>query len=139
MLETNPKSGPAARAPYREERLRDFYGLSPEENALAEMRVALTRALRKRREALGVTQATVAKRINTSRTRYAVLELNGDSIPMDSIVRALLTVGFTPADIGAVLGGTVEKAAPTAATVAHDTGAEGSDSAAAETGESARL
>jgi DNA-binding XRE family transcriptional regulator len=51
-----------------------FLKLTPEDGALAEMRLALSRALRERRVEAGLTQTALAKQLGSSQSRLAKLE-----------------------------------------------------------------
>lgn len=81
----------------------DFLELSPEEEALVEMRVALGRTLRERRQAAGLTQTTLAKRLGSSQSRVAKLEAADPSVSLDLLIRALLSVGASRKEVAAAL------------------------------------
>ena len=82
----------------------DFLGLSPEEVALVDMRVNLSRALRERREARGLSQIALAKRLQSSQYRVAKMEAADQTVSLDLLVRGLVALGATPRDIARVLG-----------------------------------
>jgi hypothetical protein len=46
-----------------------FLKLAPEESALVEMRLALSRTLRERRQAAGLTQTALAQQLGSSQSR----------------------------------------------------------------------
>ena len=77
----------------------DFLGLSPDEAALVEARLALADALRAAREASGESQATLARRIGSSQSRVAKAERADPSVSTDLMLRALFGTGATPADV----------------------------------------
>ena len=52
----------------------DFLALSAEEAALVETRLAISSALRQRRQRQGVTQAALAKKLRSSQSRVAKME-----------------------------------------------------------------
>ncbi|MHB1222972.1 MAG: helix-turn-helix transcriptional regulator [Gemmatimonadaceae bacterium] len=81
----------------------DFLGLSTEESALVEMRLALSRALRERRGEVGLTQAALARRIGSSQSRVAKMEAGDPSVSLDLLIRALLAVGASRRDVGQAL------------------------------------
>lgn len=81
----------------------DFLKLSPEEAALVEMRLALSRTLRERRLATGLTQTTLAKQLGSSQSRVAKLEAGDASVSLELLIRALLAVGATRRDVGQAL------------------------------------
>lgn len=77
----------------------EFLELTPEESALVEIKLALSRKLRQRRQAQ-MTQAELADKIHSSQPRIAKAE-NGDrSVSIELLLRAILATGATPQDIG---------------------------------------
>ncbi len=80
----------------------EFLGLTPEESALIEMKLALSRHLRKRRAA-SMTQGELAEKISSSQSRIAKAESGHSSVSMELLVRAILATGATPHEIGEVL------------------------------------
>ena len=81
----------------------DFLELSAEEAALVETRLAVSRALRTRRQELGVTQATLAKKLHSSQSRIAKMEAGDPSISLDLLLRAFFATGATKRDLARVL------------------------------------
>jgi DNA-binding XRE family transcriptional regulator len=71
----------------------EFLGLSAEEGELVEVRLRLSRALRRERERRHVTQAVLAKKLGSSQSRVAKIEAGDPSVSLDLMVRALLTLG----------------------------------------------
>jgi DNA-binding XRE family transcriptional regulator len=80
-----------------------FIGLSPEESALVDMRVALSRTLRERRVAAGLTQTELATQLGSSQSRIAKLEAGDPSVSLDLLIRALLVVGASRKEVAAAL------------------------------------
>jgi transcriptional regulator len=80
-----------------------FLGLSAEEAALVETKVALSRALRRKRAALGLTQHQLARRLNSSQSRVAKMEAADRSVSVDLLLKGLFALGAKPADIGRAL------------------------------------
>jgi CO/xanthine dehydrogenase FAD-binding subunit len=78
----------------------DFLRLSPEEQAIIEMRLALSAVLRDRRRVLGLSQVTLAKRLGSSQSRVAKMEAADPSVSLDLLVRALLATGVTRRILG---------------------------------------
>ncbi len=77
----------------------EFLELTPEESALIEIKLALSRNLRQRRQGQ-MTQADLAEKIHSSQPRIAKAE-NGDrSVSLELLLRAMLATGATPQDIG---------------------------------------
>jgi transcriptional regulator with XRE-family HTH domain len=82
----------------------DFLELTPEEAALIEIKLALSRSLKERRQKL-MTQAELAEKIRSSQPRIAKAE-NGDvSVSIELLIRAMLATGATPQEIGKVIAG----------------------------------
>lgn len=81
----------------------EFLGLSPEEAALVETRLALSQALRSRRVAHRLTQGELARRLKSSQSRIAKMEAGDKTVSVDLLVKALFALGAKPRDIGRVL------------------------------------
>lgn len=77
----------------------DFLELTPEESALVDLKLRLSEALRARRTKLGLSQQAVAKRLHSSQSRVAKMEAGEASVSFDLLVRALVGLGATTADI----------------------------------------
>lgn len=75
--------------------VREFLDLSNEDNAFVELKVALATALRRRREARGLTQSQVAKLLGSSQPRVAFMEASDPSVSLDLLVRGLLGLGVS--------------------------------------------
>ena len=83
----------------------EFLDLTPEEAALIEIKLALSRSLRERRQNQ-MTQAELADKIHSSQPRVAKAE-NGDrSVSIELLLRAILATGATPQDIAQAIAGT---------------------------------
>ena len=82
---------------------KDFLGLSPEEAALVETRLALSQALRSRRVANGLTQGELARRLKSSQSRVAKMEAGDKTVSVDLLMRALFSLGAKPRDVGRAL------------------------------------
>lgn len=78
----------------------EFLELTPAEAALVEMRWAMSRALRERRTAAGLTQAALARQVGSSQSRVAKMEAGDPSVSLDLLVRALLAAGASRREIG---------------------------------------
>ena len=73
-----------------------------EESALLEIKLALSKSLKERREKQ-MTQAELAERIKSSQPRIAKAEGGDRSVSIELLVRAMLATGATPKDIGKVI------------------------------------
>jgi ribosome-binding protein aMBF1 (putative translation factor) len=81
----------------------DFLGLSDQEAALVEMKLRLSQALRTRRTALHLSQATLAKRLRSSQSRVAKMEAADPTVSIDLLLRGLFALGATPRDVAKAL------------------------------------
>jgi transcriptional regulator with XRE-family HTH domain len=80
----------------------DFLELTPEENALIEIKLALSRSLKEQRQKM-MTQTELAEKIHSSQPRVAKAE-NGDaSVSIELLIRSMLAIGITPQEIGQVI------------------------------------
>ncbi len=86
----------------------EFLELSPAESALIEARLALKEALKHRREAQGVSQSSLAKKMKSSQSRIAKIEAGDPSVSLDLMVRAFLETGATLTDLAEAIGGNEE-------------------------------
>lgn len=82
---------------------KDFLGLSDEEAAFVELKLALSRSLRERRTEQGLSQTEVARRIGSSQSRVAKMEASDPAVSLDLLVRGLLATGATRRDIAAAI------------------------------------
>jgi len=71
----------------------DFLGLSAEESAYIEMKLALSATLREEREKKKLSQAQLARLIASSQSRVAKMEAADSSVSMDLLVKSLLALG----------------------------------------------
>jgi DNA-binding transcriptional regulator YiaG len=81
----------------------EFLALSPEEAALVDTKVALSRSLRARRTKQGMSQTALARYLKSSQSRVAKLEAADPSVSVDLLLRALFALGATPRDIAKAL------------------------------------
>ena len=81
----------------------DFLDLSKEEAALIEMKLGLADSLRRRRQARGLTQSQLATRLGSSQSRVAKMEAADPSVSLDLLVKALLQLGATRAQVAKAL------------------------------------
>src|SRR5665647_1869115 len=81
----------------------DFLELSEEEAAFVELEVALAEHLRRLRKRHSWTQTAVARRLGSSQSRVAKMEAADASVSLDLLVRALLALGASRGEVGAVI------------------------------------
>ena len=82
----------------------EFLKLTPQEAALVEMRLALSKSLRERRLDAGLTQMRLAKQLGSSQSRVAKLEAGDASVSLELLIRALLAVGASRREVAHALG-----------------------------------
>ena len=81
----------------------EFLGLTPEENALVEMKLALSADLRQRRKQQSLSQTELASRLKSSQSRVAKMEAGDPGVSFDLLIRALLAIGATREEVGKVI------------------------------------
>jgi DNA-binding XRE family transcriptional regulator len=80
----------------------EFLELTPAENTLIEIKLALSRSLKARRQKV-MTQVELAEKIHSSQPRIAKVE-NGDaSVSIELLIRAMLATGATLQEIAKVI------------------------------------
>ncbi len=85
----------------------EFLELSPEEAVLIDIKLSLSRHLRKLREKHHMSQAAVAKAIGSSQSRIAKAEAGDSSVTLDLIVKSLVAVGASSKDMARAIAPTV--------------------------------
>ena len=93
----------AKAAGFRPVTITEFLGLTPEDNAIIEVRLALSNAIKKRRLEAKQTQQDFAKKLKTSQSRLAKMEAGDSSVALDLLIKGLIADGASAADIGAAL------------------------------------
>jgi DNA-binding XRE family transcriptional regulator len=90
----------------------DFLELTPEENALVELRLALSNSLKRLRQEKNLTQNALARRLGSSQSRVAKIEAGDPSVSLDLLIRAHFAAGATREELGKVIasGDALEKA-----------------------------
>jgi DNA-binding XRE family transcriptional regulator len=77
----------------------DFLGLTEEERRLVEVRLAVSRAVRRLREDRGLTQQQLAERLGSSQSRVAKIEAGAADVSLDLLFRSLFALGGRLADV----------------------------------------
>jgi len=78
----------------------DFLGLSEEETAYIEMKLALSEKLKQRRERKGMTQVELARLVHSSQSRVAKMEAGDPSVSIDLLMKSLLALGVSKKELG---------------------------------------
>ena len=89
---------------YRIGDAKDFLGLSAEESAYIEMKLALSQALARKRKQRRLTQLELARKLNSSQSRIAKMEKGDPTVSVDLLVKALLAMGATKKSIAKTIG-----------------------------------
>lgn len=77
----------------------EFLGLSPEEQAIIEMRLALAQNLREQRLSQGIPQSAVAAKVNTTQRLVSLMESADKSISLDKLFSANIALGTPAVDL----------------------------------------
>ena len=78
----------------------EFLDLSEEESAYIEVKLALSEKLKERRRRNKLTQAELAKVIESSQSRVAKMEAGDPSVSIDLLVKSLLALGVSKKELG---------------------------------------
>ena len=78
----------------------EFLGLSAEEAAYVEMKLALSEKLKERRQKKHITQAELAKLVQSSQSRVAKMESGDPSVSIDLLLKSLLALGVSKKELG---------------------------------------
>jgi DNA-binding XRE family transcriptional regulator len=89
----------------------DFLGLSKEESAFVEMKLALADSVRRRRRARQLTQTQLARRIGSSQSRVAKIEGGDPSVSIDLLVKTLLAMGASRTELARIISRRSRRAA----------------------------
>lgn len=87
--------------------VQELFGLTDAEASYVELMIALSNAVRARRLAMGLTQQRLAELLESSQSRVAKMEAADPSVSLDLLIRAMLAMGATPRELGAVLAADV--------------------------------
>lgn len=77
----------------------ELLDLSPEEVALIEMKMSLSKRLKQLRIRKRMSQTAYAKKINSSQSRVAKMEAGESSVSIDLLFKSLLALGATQKDL----------------------------------------
>lgn len=81
----------------------DFLGLSEDEAAFVELKLALSYELRARRQDQGLSQTELAKKLGSSQSRVAKMEASDPSVSVDLLIRGLLAAGASRKEIASAI------------------------------------
>jgi predicted XRE-type DNA-binding protein len=80
---------------------RDLLELSAAEELFIELKLALSKELRQRRLERRLSQADLAEHLRSSQSRVAKMEAGDPSVSIDLLLRSLLALGASPAELAA--------------------------------------
>jgi DNA-binding XRE family transcriptional regulator len=81
----------------------EFLGLSSEEAAYVELKLALSRNLQTTRKEKNLTQEELARLLKSSQSRIAKMEAGDPSVSLDLLVRSLLVLGTSRKTLSRIL------------------------------------
>jgi ribosome-binding protein aMBF1 (putative translation factor) len=82
---------------------QEFLRLSEEEAAYIDLKVRLATGLRERRQRRSLTQADLAKRLQSSQSRIAKMEAGDPSVSLDLLIRSLLILGISRRELSRII------------------------------------
>lgn len=81
----------------------DFLALSAQEAAVLELKLALAKDLRQRRQSKQLTQLQLAQMLRSSQSRVAKMEAGDPTVSFDLLLRCLLSLGASPKQLARVI------------------------------------
>jgi hypothetical protein len=82
---------------------QEFLHLSAEGATYIELKVRLAMGLRRWRQRRKLTQADLAKRLQSSQSRIAKMEAGHPSVSLDLLIRSLLTLGASHRELSRIM------------------------------------
>lgn len=81
----------------------DFLDLSKQEMAYIELKLELSRKLKASRTSQKLTQAELARVVNSSQSRVAKMEAGDPTVSIDLLVKSLLALGVSKKELEQVI------------------------------------
>ena len=81
----------------------EFLGLTPQESAYVEVRLALSDNVRKMRVQKKISQVRLAKLLGSSQSRVAKIEAGDSTVSVDLMFRSLLALGASKKDLAKII------------------------------------
>ncbi len=78
----------------------EFLGLSAEEVAYIELKLALSDKLKAKRVSKKLTQAEFARIVSSSQSRVAKMEAGDPAVSIDLLIKSLLALGVSKKELG---------------------------------------
>ena len=82
----------------------EFLNLTPEESTYINLKLKLAQGLSQQRKRQQLTQIQLASRIKSSQSRVAKMEAGDPSVSLDLLVKSLLAIGSSPAQLARIIG-----------------------------------
>ncbi len=82
---------------------QEFLHLSAEEAAYIDLKARLAISLRERRRRRSLTQADLARRLQSSQSRIAKMEAGDPSVSLDLLIRSLLILGTSRRELSRII------------------------------------
>jgi len=82
---------------------QQFLGLTDEEVAYIELKLAFSKRLRERRVKERLTQAQLARQIKSSQSRVAKMEAGDPSVSIDLLIRSLIALGASKKELARII------------------------------------
>ena len=92
-------------AGYKVSTVAEFLELTPEEEAIVEIRVAVSKSLKRMRQQEQLSQQKLAEKTNLSQSCVAKREASDKSVSIDLLIKSLISLGATREDIAAAISG----------------------------------
>ncbi len=81
----------------------EFLGLTPEEAAYVELKLSLSKSVKKYRRSKKLTQVEMAKLMRSSQSRIAKIEAGDSSVSLDLLIRSLIAMGASRKDLAHII------------------------------------
>ncbi len=81
----------------------DFFGLSPEEARLIDLKLALRACIKEERTKQNITQEDLAKAMGSSQSRIAKIERGDPAVTVDLLLKALMVLGMSNKQISKII------------------------------------
>jgi ribosome-binding protein aMBF1 (putative translation factor) len=83
--------------------VNEFLNLSPEESEYIDLKISLGNNVKIKRMSKKISQVELAKRIKSSQSRIAKMEIGDPSVSIDLQVKTLLFLGVTRKDLAKII------------------------------------
>jgi len=81
----------------------EFLGLTPEEAAYVELKLALSQSVKSYRQSKKLTQVEMARLMRSSQSRVAKIEAGDSSVSVDLLIRSLIAMGATRKELARII------------------------------------